>query len=509
VVEVASALYVWEENEETGEERKTYTITENGKERKVSEQTYRAMLHKYGSDQRKAIVSSAAGDKAFAFDMTDNEQKIQHFLQRLTDDMRAKNLGKNQYPQLSLHEKSKLSSFLFHFTDMVSIDLRHYTDAKVIEYIKGALHDGKFEQRVAHMLRESGEPIEMEIRSDSGESYPWSYYPHSAEAFSETAQSLFGVSLEMKSNDFAIYDDGYFYLPEYAFGGNPETLFPRVHGLYSLGNGLYYAEFEIYAVHFGDMVNADSYRNAFETLTDAEKNVAYPAGRGYAFLHQTPGSPYGWQLIEFKKDGVLPDDQAVAEYKRAWKTRNTPDQWAVPEVKAAVEANLVPANLQGWYGSHITRAEFSRLIMNFLTVKTGKSMDDLLSGHGRMIDYRAFADTDDSMVLAANALGIVNGRGEGTFDPEGLITRQEAAVMLTNAAKLIGIEADGRAVRFSDEQSIAAWARDAVAFVSAAEDRTNGAKIMSGLANNRFGPSETFTRQQAIITVKRLFNVNG
>ncbi len=43
-----------------------------------------------------------------------------------------------------------------------------------------------------------------------------------------------------------------------------------------------------------------------------------------------------------------------------------------------------------------------------------------------------FADgeRDDSL---AYYLGLVEGRGDGSFDPDGLITRQEAAVMLTRA----------------------------------------------------------------------------
>lgn len=507
MVEAASALYVWEEHEETGEVRRTYTITENGKERQASREEYRNLLQKYGGDARKEIVASSAGDKSFAFDMTNNEGKIRAFLESLAGNMRSKDLTANQWPQWSLNEKNELTSFLFNFAGLGNIDLRHYTDAEVIRYIKNGAFHGTLDQALASKLQPIGNPVEREVKNREG-SYMWFFDRYSAAAYREAAQALFGVSLEKKSNDFAYYEPDYFYLPEYAFGGNPETVFPRVQGVYALGDGLYYAEFDLYGAFSGD-VDHKVYRNAYETLPERAQEAAYRTGSGYALLHKTAESPYGWQLIAFDNSGVLPGDQMLNAFKEAWPTRNDPDSWAIPEVKAAVQANLVPEHLQGWYGSPITRAEFSRLIMNFLTVKTGKTTDQLLGEHGRTINPWAFEDTDDGMVLAVNALGIVSGKGDGIFDPDGLISRQEAAVMLTNAAKLVGLKASGPAQKFADESQIAAWAREAVKFVSAAEDRTNGAKIMSGVANNQFGPTATFTRQQAIITVKRLLNTNG
>ena len=72
---------------------------------------------------------------------------------------------------------------------------------------------------------------------------------------------------------------------------------------------------------------------------------------------------------------------------------------------------------------------------------------------------------------AANGKGIVNGRSATTFDPEGLITRQEAAVMVTNAAKICMMKTDldstkmrDTLAQFSDYITIADWAKNAMAF---------------------------------------------
>lgn len=74
-------------------------------------------------------------------------------------------------------------------------------------------------------------------------------------------------------------------------------------------------------------------------------------------------------------------------------------------------------------------------------------------------------------VGAAYKAGIVNGRTESKFDPEGLITRQEAAVMVSNAAKLCSMnttltEGETKEILavYSDYTSIADWAKPQMAF---------------------------------------------
>ena len=74
-------------------------------------------------------------------------------------------------------------------------------------------------------------------------------------------------------------------------------------------------------------------------------------------------------------------------------------------------------------------------------------------------------------VGAAHYYGLVSGVSENSFNPDGTITRQEAAVMTARAARLCGMEtAVGRqAVRdtlaqFSDYTQSDDWAQEALAF---------------------------------------------
>src|SRR5690606_17395368 len=122
------------------------------------------------------------------------------------------------------------------------------------------------------------------------------------------------------------------------------------------------------------------------------------------------------------------------------------------------------------------------------------------------INRNRFYDTEDLSVLAANALGIVNGKTADTFSPEQSITRQEAAVMLARAAEVLAFKKGSTAISYSDSKKIASWAAESVKFVSTTKDKSNNAAVMGGTGNNQFSPLGTLTKQQAIIAVKRLFN---
>jgi hypothetical protein len=187
-------------------------------------------------------------------------------------------------------------------------------------------------------------------------------------------------------------------------------------------------------------------------------------------------------------------------------TRDNPAQWAKDEVYTAIHLDLVPEDMQNGYAQNITRAEFSRLAIKFLTVMTGRSIDEMLIETDKTIDKNVFNDTTDEAILAAYAFGIVTGKSKSIFDPNGNITRQEVAVMLSRTAKLFDIHSSSEGIEFADKGNIASWAIEAVAFVSSVEDITNNALIMGGTGNNNFSPNANYTRQQAYITMKRLFN---
>ncbi|MFD0960043.1 CAP and S-layer homology domain-containing protein [Paenibacillus chungangensis] len=183
-----------------------------------------------------------------------------------------------------------------------------------------------------------------------------------------------------------------------------------------------------------------------------------------------------------------------------------PSDWAQQEVESAIEEGLVPPDMQRDYRGDITRSEFARLAMHFLSAKLGKTAEEIVAGKGKQAMSDAFSDTDDRDILAAHALGIVSGKGRGLFRPGDLITRQEAAVMLYRTGKLFGMKSADGVYWFADDHEVADWAGEAVAFVYSTSDTMNGARVMGGVSEDRFGPNGRYTRQQAYITFKRLGN---
>lgn len=178
-----------------------------------------------------------------------------------------------------------------------------------------------------------------------------------------------------------------------------------------------------------------------------------------------------------------------------------------PEIVSALEAGLVPLSLRSRYSRAITRGEFCRLIVSFLEASSGKTIGEYLKSRSVSLDAAAFTDTQDEAVLAASALGIVNGYGKGLFRPNQTITRQEAATMLCRLASQVGMtEANGSQVSFSDIAGVPAWYLDGVKMISATEDPVTGKRVMGGVGGGRFQPTGQYTREQSIMTLIRLFH---
>ncbi len=179
-----------------------------------------------------------------------------------------------------------------------------------------------------------------------------------------------------------------------------------------------------------------------------------------------------------------------------------PSAWAKEEILKALEADLVPAHVNSNYTTDITRSDFCDLIIKMIEKKSGKAIADVIAGYADAKSDVSFPDTDSANVIAAAKLGIVNGRSSGAFDPTANITRQEAAKMLALAAKVLGADITASEVAFADADDIYAWAKEFIYYV-------NTIGVMNGTSTTtppNFSPLRTYTREQSILTVYRLFN---
>ncbi len=177
--------------------------------------------------------------------------------------------------------------------------------------------------------------------------------------------------------------------------------------------------------------------------------------------------------------------------------------WAFPEVCEAIQNNLIPMYLQNSYFENIRRDDFAQLIVKALEEVTGKEAVDILkerTGLSMQDVYaqNSFKDTNDLNILIANKLGIINGVSETSFAPANEISRQDAAALLMRAAKLIKGDIEVTGAVFNDDANIADYARQAVSYVTTLN-------IMNGVGENQFAPTSTYTREQAYVTILRLF----
>lgn len=173
--------------------------------------------------------------------------------------------------------------------------------------------------------------------------------------------------------------------------------------------------------------------------------------------------------------------------------------WAAGEVCEAVGAGIIPENIRCDHKTPITRREFCNLAVNTYCTKGKTGVASYVDK-----DEKPFSDTDDINVAIAYRLGLVSGTGEGRFSPDKPITRQEAAVMLYNLAKLLGLkQTEGSGKNFIDDDHFADWAFDSVYNICQYVD-INGRAVMSGKGDGKFSPWNYYTREEAAATMVRI-----
>ena len=165
---------------------------------------------------------------------------------------------------------------------------------------------------------------------------------------------------------------------------------------------------------------------------------------------------------------------------------STASTWAHDGINQAFELGLIPQSLQNNYTNNITRAEFATLAVALYE-----------SQRGTITGRITFTDTNDINVQKAVYIGVVTGVGDNKFNPNGQLTREQAAVMLARLANAIGQPLSQSASTFADNNQISDWAIQAVGQI-----QTSG--IMGGVGDNRFAPQGDYTREQSIITIMRL-----
>ena len=170
--------------------------------------------------------------------------------------------------------------------------------------------------------------------------------------------------------------------------------------------------------------------------------------------------------------------------------------WAVEPVNTAIEKGVYSMDVAQSHDcdltGSITRGEFATLAM-YLYGAMANTND-----FTRPVES-PFVDVDESTpnfkyILGAYELGIVEGNSTTakTFGPDQLVSRQDAALMLSRVYEIVGGEIPkGASTTFTDNDKIGSWAMDAVAFM-------NSKGIINGMGGNRFDPRGNASVEQAL-----------
>lgn len=213
------------------------------------------------------------------------------------------------------------------------------------------------------------------------------------------------------------------------------------------------------------------------------------------------------QVEEMEKTGTMTFLAGTpAEYKTAYpglkellsNTENAPSFWAEKEVTAAKEAGLIPALVDDpAYQDSTTREQFAQLIVQLITVATGKEMEAAPAD--------TFQDTDSEAVRKAYQAGIINGMGDGTFAPKQTMTRKQMATMIHRAISYIEKETGVKLLTkpaviqgYTDENQVSDWAAEGMKALV-----TNG--VINGTSDTTLAPQDPCTVEQGILLLYRLY----
>ena len=168
---------------------------------------------------------------------------------------------------------------------------------------------------------------------------------------------------------------------------------------------------------------------------------------------------------------------------------NIPSAWAQSAVSRASELGLIPEFLD-----HSLRRPISRIDLSAFAVYLHEAITQReITGRVR------FPDTRDVNAEKIAFLGVIQGDGDGIFNPSIAVPREQVAVILSRLASNLGMQLPVINRSFNDTNLISGWARDPVLQIV-------GAGIMTA-PQGYFDPRGPVTREEVIVMMVRLFDM--
>ena len=168
-------------------------------------------------------------------------------------------------------------------------------------------------------------------------------------------------------------------------------------------------------------------------------------------------------------------------------------EWAKDYILDCRELDILNDKSDIKYKEPISREKFCDLVYNYYKLYADE-LEVVNAGN-------PFLDTENQNVMVLNALGIINGISKTEFAPDDLLTREEAAVILSRLINTAHPDLFAHELHhgFDDSGEMSDWAFDSI-------QRICNMGIMNGVGENCFAPQETYTAEQAVATLVRVYN---
>lgn len=168
------------------------------------------------------------------------------------------------------------------------------------------------------------------------------------------------------------------------------------------------------------------------------------------------------------------------------------NDWAIPSMEKAYAMELIPQEMLLHGTENITRKEFTKMAVQFYRKVTGERMN---------IDniHNPFWDTNQPEIVFAYSLGIISGKEEHIFEPNGSLTREQMAIILVRTLEKSKIELKEKKeeIAFKDIKNLE---KSVLPYIK----KVQMAGIMNG-SENMFFPLKEVTIEEAAVAFTSIF----
>ncbi|WP_075618624.1 S-layer homology domain-containing protein [Paenisporosarcina indica] len=177
--------------------------------------------------------------------------------------------------------------------------------------------------------------------------------------------------------------------------------------------------------------------------------------------------------------------------------KDTTKHWAKNEIDSIASRFITEGKTAELFAPEqkLTRAEFAVLLVRALQVP-------LEEYKGTFKDVPSSKKWAAQQIEAAHRTGIVNGKGDGSFDPDSYITREQMAAMMMRAVDYSNPELTKNLPqkdKFKDDSKISNYAKEAVSSASKLG-------LINGRSNGVFDPKMQTTRAETAVVLYRMLD---